>query len=160
MLALFIFSHSVTGNPLTGFEKVGEAKLDVLFWDVYQSELYTLTGSYQKESYPQALKIHYLRDIKAEDLVERTAEEWQKLGIGQGVSARWIEHIRSIWPNIKKGDELLLIVDQNKISEFYFNQKSIGLIEDTEFGYNFLRIWLDEKSSYPKLQKQLIGDIK
>lgn len=147
-----------TADPLNNFKKVGEAKLEILFWDVYQSTLYTSTGSYQKNHFPQALKIHYLRNIKAKDLLERTADEWRKLGISQEVSAPWLNQLALIWPDIKKGDELLLVVNEQGNSDFYFNHQVIGLVPDREFSINFLRIWLDEKSSYPALQKKLIGE--
>ena len=145
-------------DPLTDFKKVGEAKLEILFWDIYQSELYTLSGSYKKDVFPQALKIHYLRNIKAKDLLERTEEEWQKLGVNKDTSAPWIIELAAMWPNIKKGDELLVVVNKPGSSDFYFNQQAIGAIQSEEFGINFLRIWLDEKSSYPDLQKKLTGE--
>jgi hypothetical protein len=157
---LLIWSANIMANPLIDFKKVGEAKLAILFWDVYQSELYSLTGAYQKNIFPQALKIHYLRNIKAKDLIERTEEEWQKLGINSQISAPWIEQLKTMWPNIKKGDELLVVVNKSGDSDFYFNQQEIGTIINTDFGANFLRIWLDEKSSYPELQKQLTGEKK
>lgn len=144
-------------DPLAELKKVGEAKLKVLFWDVYNSSLYSQTGEYQAEIFPQALKINYLRDIDAEDLIERTQQEWQKLGIKQEIFTAWIPLLTEIFPNIKKGDTLLLNVTENQQSEFFFNGKTIGKITDKNFGPSFLRIWLDENSSYPKVRNKLIG---
>ena len=42
-------------------------------------------------------------------------------------------------------------------SEFFFNGKTIGKITDRTFGKSFLRIWLDENCSYPKVRNKLIG---
>ena len=81
ILCTLVFSGVSMANPLDDLKKVGEAKLKVLFWDVYNSSLYSKTGEYQAEKFPQALKINYLRDIDAEDLIERTQDEWEKLGI-------------------------------------------------------------------------------
>ena len=50
-------------NPIDELKKIGEAKLKVLFWDVYNSSLYSKTGKYEEEQFPQALKINYLIDI-------------------------------------------------------------------------------------------------
>ncbi|MDP5130656.1 MAG: chalcone isomerase family protein [Paraglaciecola sp.] len=160
-IAVFLLCSSISfANPIADFKMVGKAKLEVLFWDVYRSELYTPSGTFEAKIFPQALKIHYLRNIKSKDLIERTDEEWQKLGISATQTAPWLEQLTAIWPDIKKGDELLLLVDQQHRSRFYFNNDIIGDIEDTDFGFNFLRIWLDEKSSYPDLQRQLIGENK
>jgi hypothetical protein len=144
-------------DPLTELKKVGEAKLKVLFWDVYNSSLYSQTGEYQAEQFPQALKINYLRDIDAEDLIEKTQEEWEKLGIKQETFTPWIPLLTEIFPNIKKGDTLLLNVSKDQQSEFFFNGETIGKITDKNFGSSFLRIWLDENCSYPKVRNKLIG---
>ena len=145
---------------LDDLKKVGEAKLKILFWDVYNSSLYSKTGKYQAEQFPLALKIDYLRDIDAEDLIERTQDEWVKLGIKKLTFSPWIPLLTNIFPNIKKGDTLLLIVSENQQSEFFFNGKSISKITDQTFGKSFLRIWLDKKCSYPNVRYKLIGSNK
>jgi hypothetical protein len=67
VLCTLVFSGVSLANPIEDLKKVGEAKLKVLFWDVYNSSLYGKTGEYQSEQFPQALKINMLRDIDAED---------------------------------------------------------------------------------------------
>ncbi len=147
-------------DPLADLKKVGEAKLQVLFWDVYNSSLYSQTGEYQVEIFPQALKINYLRNIDAKDLIERTQDEWEKLGIEKAKFSPWITLLTDIFPDIKKGDTLLLKVSDTQQSEFFFNGQTIGQISDQAFGKSFLRIWLDENCSYPKVRKKLIGQNK
>jgi len=144
-------------SPLSELKKVGEAKLKVLFWDVYNSSLYSRTGQYQADTFPLALKINYLRDIDAKDLIEKTQDEWEKLGIEKAKFSSWVPLLRDIFPDIKKGDTLLLNVNENQQSEFFFNGQTIGKITDQTFGKSFLSIWLDEKSSYPKVRNKLIG---
>ena len=157
VLYILIFSGTTMAEPLSKLKQVGEAKLKILFWDVYNSSLYNQTGKYQADQFPQALNINYLRDIDAEDLIGRTQDEWEKLGIDKAVYAPWITLLTDIFPDIKKGDTLLLNVSENHKSEFFFNGKTIGQITDQTFGINFLRIWLDENSSYPKVRNKLIG---
>jgi hypothetical protein len=160
ILYTLTFSGVTMADPLADFKKVGEAKLQVLFWDVYNSSLYSQTGEYQAEIFPQALKINYLRDIDAKDLIDRTQEEWEKLGIEKAKFSPWIPLLTEIFPNIKKGDTLLLKVSDTQQSEFFFNGQTIGQISDQAFGKSFLRIWLDENCSYPKVRKKLIGQKK
>jgi hypothetical protein len=156
LIALF-FSGVTMAEPLSGLKKVGEAKLKVLFWDVYNSTLYNQTGEYLEGQFPQALEIDYLRDIDAKDLIERTVDEWKKLDIEQITYERWIPLLSDIFPDIKKGDTLLLRVNDNLHSEFFFNGQTLGRISDSNFGKSFLRIWLDINCSYPKVRNQLIG---
>jgi hypothetical protein len=156
-LCTLFFSGVTMAEPISELKKVGEAKLKILFWDVYNSTLYSQTGEYQAGQFPQALKIQYLRDIDAEDLIERTKDEWEKLGINQELFNQWIPLLTDIFPNIKEGDTLLLNVSENHQSEFFFNGETIGKITDRTFGKSFLRIWLDENCSYPKVRNKLIG---
>ncbi|MFT6267717.1 MAG: hypothetical protein ACJAVV_000516 [Alphaproteobacteria bacterium] len=144
-------------DALGELKKVGDAKLKVLFWDIYNSSLYSQTGEYQAEQFPQALKIDYLRDVGAKDLIQRTQDEWGKLGIKQELFHPWIPLLSDILPNIKKGDTLLVSVNEHQQSEFFFNGQTIGKITDVTFGISFLRIWLDENCSYPKVRDTLIG---
>ena len=160
VLCTLVFSGVSMANPLEDLKKVGEAKLKVLFWDIYNSSLYSKTGEYQSEQFPQALKINILKDIDAGDLIKRTQGEWEKLGIKHEIFSQWIPLLINIFPDIKKGDTLLFSVSENQQSEFFYNGKTIGKITDQTFGKIFLRIWLDENSSYPKVRNQLIGTNK
>lgn len=147
-------------NPIKDLQKVGEAKLSFLFWDVYDSALYSANGVFEPDAYPLALRIRYLRDIEAQDLVDHAEKEWKKLGFTQEQAAPWLSKIQGLWPDISEGDELLLVVEENRQSQFYFNDSLLVNLEDTSFGPNFLAIWLDEKCSYPKLRNKLVGKTK
>lgn len=144
-------------DPVSGLRKIGEAKLKVLFWDIYNSTLYNSTGEYIEGQYPLVLKIDYLRDVDAKDLIERAQDEWLKLGAKREMLTHWISLLSEMFPNIKKGDTLLLSVCEDQRSEFIFNGLSIGKISDQKFGASFLGIWLDEKCSFPSVRNKLIG---
>lgn len=152
-----LFIGSALASPIANLQQVGSAKLEMYFFDIYYSELYSADGQYQAAQYPLALRIRYLRDIKAEDLIEKTAEEWKKLGYRSEKTDPWLAKLATMWPDIKKQDVLTLIVNDNGSSEFYFNDQSIGKMSDDEFGSHFLDIWLAENSSFPKLRRKLIG---
>ena len=151
---------SVSASPYQGLEKVGQAKLQVLFWDVYQSTLYAEGGQFTEHNYPVVLEINYLRNIDADDLVEQTEKEWRKLGFDATQYKPWLNELQGLWPDIKKGDTLAFSVDQQGNNTFYFNQAPIGAIDGKVFSDQFLAIWLDENCSYPKLRKQLLGQNK
>lgn len=144
-------------SPPQQMQIVGQATLSVLFWDIYHATLYSTNGRYQLGSYPVALNIQYLRNIKAQDLIKRTAEEWDKLGYPSEQYLPWLQQLKQIWPDILKGDELTLYLASAEHSDFYFNGERIGSLQAQNFGTQFLAIWLDEKCSFPKLRKQLLG---
>lgn len=142
--------------PLNGLKRVGQSRLKVLFWNVYDSSLYTIDGTYKKAHYPIALRINYLRDIDAEDLLKQTQKEWQHQNISHPQIASWLTELATLWPDLKKGDELIFRVDKNLTNQFYYNQQPIGGITHPDFSPLFLAIWLSEKSRYSNVRNKLI----
>lgn len=162
LLAWSAMQTTVIASPIDNLQLVGSAKLKVLFWDVYQSHLYSASGHYQpeltnKQRYPLALQITYLRDIDADDLLKRTAKEWQGLGLTETEYQAWLVQLAAIWPDIRKNDQLLFAIDAKGQHQFYYNGQAIGQVEQDAFAEQFLAIWLAENASHPKLRQQLIG---
>lgn len=156
------WSNTVTNDSDTSqrteFLEVGNAKFSVMFWDIYDSRLYTTTGAYPVELTNEhiAFEVTYLRDIDKDDLITRTLEQWEHIGLSKEKYAHYIPSLESMWPDIKAGDTLRLLMEQSN-SHFYFNQTYIGSIESDEFGQQFIDIWLSPKTSQPKLRAQLLG---
>lgn len=139
-------------------KKVGEARMKVLFWHVYDSTLYTRSGIYHPEIRPVRLELRYQRNIRSADLVERTASEWQQLGIAPTRYAPWLAQIGKAWPDVAPNDTLAIEVDQRNQSTFFFNGKPLATLDDPEFGKNFLAIWLSPSTSQPEHRLALIGE--
>ena len=137
---------------------VGEARLQVLFWPVYDSRLFTADGDFSSGERPVRLEIQYLRDIKAADLVARTGVEWRDQGVEHPGMDYWLESLSKLWPDVTENDTLTLTVDENERSHFYRNGNLLGIIEDPDFGAHFLDIWLSPDTSRPELRTALIGD--
>ncbi|MBU2872117.1 chalcone isomerase family protein [Colwellia sp. E2M01] len=140
-------------------KEVGSAKFSVLFWDIYNSTLYTPTGeySYTEKANKLIFKIEYLKDISSADLIERTVEQWQHLNIPKAQYSAFIPRLQAIWPDISAGDSLAMLVENNT-AIFYFNNDQIGMVEQPEFYQLFLDIWLSPKTSQAKLRSQLLGE--
>ncbi|MGI5308106.1 chalcone isomerase family protein [Rheinheimera sp. WS51] len=136
---------------------VGKSQLKVLFFRVYDAILHTDTGRYP-DAETVALNLHYLRDIQAEELIENTAKQWQKLGYSDtALQQQWLKQLKQLWPDVKKGDCLLAFTPDGKIINFYNNTGLLGTINSAQFTKQFLAIWLSEHSSYPKNRNELIG---
>jgi len=134
------------------FLSIGETTFSILFWDLYKSQLLTTSGKYPIEIKKDDLimDIRYLADISSDDLIERTIEQWQHLGIAPENYQGFLPDLKAIWPNITDGDSLSLLLHQGR-SVFYYNQQYVGVINDPKFGQIFLAIWLSEKTSEPSL---------
>jgi hypothetical protein len=140
------------------FQLVGKTTFSVLFWDIYTSKLLTSSGKYpiNKEKEKLIFEIKYLADISSEDLIERTEEQWQHIGVSSNYYQYFTPKLKNIWPDIVEGDTLSLLINKQE-SYFYFNQQFIGSIKSPEFGQFFIDIWLAENTSQPKLRKELLG---
>ncbi|PKI14853.1 chalcone isomerase family protein [Colwellia sp. 12G3] len=142
------------------FVSVGETTFSILFWDLYKSELLTTSGKYPIEINKENLlfDINYLADISSEDLIERTIEQWEHLGLTPEEYLPYVPVLKNIWPDTKDGDSLSLLIHEGR-SVFYFNEQYIGVINAPEFGPLFLAIWLSENTSQPSLRAELLGSI-
>mgnify|MGYP001827384973 CR=1 FL=1 len=65
-LLILVMLHPVSRGDEGALQIVGEARLDVLFWSVYNSRLYSPGGVYEQGQTPVRFEIEYLRDIAQE----------------------------------------------------------------------------------------------
>lgn len=138
-------------------ELVGETRLSVMFWDVYDAQLYSDSGNYE-DAEKTALKLTYLRDIEAEDLVETTQEEWERLDYEINDQAKsWLSKLNEIWPDVTDGDCITLVTEADGTSIFYGNDGELGRVDDKEFSERFLAIWLSKESRFKDERNELIG---
>ena len=135
---------------------VGEARLKVFIWKVYDSALFTPSGHWQGGA-PYRLSLHYLRDIPAAKLVEETEKAWQEQGRSHPRLNEWLGLLGDLWPDITEGDNLVFGLNASGDSAFWLNGSPIGSIDDRDFGPLFGGIWLDPDSPRPGLRAQLIG---
>ena len=135
---------------------VGEARLKVLIWEVYDSALFTPSGRWQGVA-PYRLSLRYLRDIPAAKLAEETEKAWQEQGRNHPRLNEWLTLLKDLWPDITEGDNLVFGLNASGDSAFWFNGSPIGSIDDRDFGSLFGGIWLDPDTPRPEMRAQLIG---
>lgn len=136
---------------------VGEARLSVLFWDVYDAKLIAPNGVYEQRK-PFALELTYLRDFKGKDIASRSVDEMRKLGVKDEVKlAKWYQEMQDIFPDVSKNESITGVVDEQLVTHFYYNDSALGKVYDQEFSEWFFNIWLSEKTAEPKMRKNLLG---
>ena len=152
-----LYSQTPDAEMALPLQKVGEAKLKVMFWDVYHSTLYAPGGRYESGVRPLRLQIRYLRDIKAKDLVKQTGKEWVAQGREHPNTEAWLARLTQLWPNVAEDDVITLDIDGQGASHFRHNNVSLGSIADPAFGELFSGIWLAEDTTRPVLRATLLG---
>ena len=139
---------------------VGEGRLKVLFWKVFDAQLYAPAGEWSMQK-PFALSLAYLRRLKGDKIAERTIDEIRDQGFSDEAKLEaWFAQIVAIFPDVDSRTTITGVFNEQKQTLFFMNGSFIGRIEDPEFGENFFNIWLGEKSSQPKLRNQLIGGLR
>lgn len=149
--------EQITQQYINSPKVVGEAQLKVMFWKIYDAKLAAPNGEWKKDA-PFALSLTYLRDFDGEEIASRSVDEMRDIGYEDEVLlAKWYEQMRSVFPNVKEGENITGVMDKEQYTHFYYDGDLIGRIEDKSFGQAFFDIWLNEKTSEPKMRKQLLG---
>jgi hypothetical protein len=164
VFVLFLFGFSapaisaeVIKRSIPNAQIVGEGRLTYAFWDVYDATLYAPSGAL-KQNKPFALSLRYMREIKGEDIADRSVQEIRKQGFSNEESlAIWHEQMKAIFPDVQDGTVLSAVFIPNQKTIFYHDNQPIGTIQDGEFTRLFSNIWLSEKTSEPELRKELLG---
>lgn len=138
-------------------EKVGNGRLSVMFWDVYDASLYAPYGAWNMRK-PFALRLSYLRDIPGKKIADRSVEEMRDQGFIDEVKlADWHAQMIKIFPNVDENTSITGVFTDKNETVFFKNGEEIGRIVDPQFGKHFFDIWLGEKTTAPDLRQKLLG---
>jgi hypothetical protein len=142
---------------LDGMQTVGEARMRVLFWDVYDARLLAPEGSYRDDK-PFALALTYLRALDGEKIAARSIEEMRRQGVSdEAALARWYVRLAQIIPDVAESDEIVGLAAADGSTRFFLDGEPIGRVEEPGFTRAFFSIWLGEATSEPRLREQLLG---
>jgi hypothetical protein len=156
-LPLSAAANGIAVADLDDMQTVGEARMRVLFWDVYDARLLAPHGTY-REDHPFALSLTYLRRLDGEKIAERSIEEMR----GQGVTDdstldRWLAFLTEVIPDVGVADEIIGLAAADGSTRFFRDGVLIGEIDDARFTRAFFDIWLGDRTSEPGLRDQLLG---
>lgn len=155
-----------------GLSMVGEGTMTWLGFSIYKASLWTQNGTYYEtsnnqgpdlhhaiaHSLPIALHIVYEKNISSDTLVKTTIKEWRRLNILNDSEYRnYAPQLRNIWPDVKPGDSITTVIDNNRHTIFLVNGREAGKIIEKDFGPALLAVWLHPKTRAASLRADLIG---
>jgi hypothetical protein len=132
----------------------GQGRLTFWGFDVYDARYYVADPKGQNGF---ALEIQYIRSFKGADLAKRTIDEMSRQGVSEKQRTVWLQSLEKIFPDIASGDTLIGLHLPDKGTMFLHNGKLVGDISGDAFAKAFFGIWLDERTSAPKLRSALIA---
>lgn len=132
----------------------GSGKLTFLGLHIYDAALYRSTKT---PSTDFALDIRYQKSLSGATLNSRTIAEMKKLGVPDEQVHIWGNELAGFMPNIESGQNLTAVYNAKQGTIFIFEGKKIALMRGDDFAKAFFGIWLDPKTSVPKLRGSLLG---
>lgn len=139
------------------WEKVGETRLRVMLFRIYDAQLYTDTGRYS-DAQAVALSINYGRSFTANTLVDQTRDEWERMGYTiDEEKESWLQELAKIWPDVERGDCIVAHTLGNGTTYFHGETGLLGSIQADGFAERFLGIWLSEDARFRSNRDELVG---
>ena len=160
LLVSFI-SGSVLARELTYIDEAlnpaklqGSGKLTWWGFHVYDATFYRGANLNSPEF---ALDLRYQKSLNGNAIANRTSDEMKKLGVSEAQAQNWGKQLASFLPNVEPGQNITAIYIPKQGTTFYFEGKPLAQIPGSDFSKAFFGIWLDPKTSAPKLREQLLG---
>jgi hypothetical protein len=139
---------------------LGEGRLRYLGLHVYDIRLWG-QADFSVRDLPGsalALELEYARALDGKAIAERSLKEMQALdSIDASLAERWLQQMRQIFPDVKKGDRVTGVQRPGEAARFFVNGQPRGEVRDAEFARLFFGIWLSPRTSQPRLREALLG---
>ncbi|WP_062310843.1 chalcone isomerase family protein [Polynucleobacter sinensis] len=132
----------------------GSGKLTWWGFHIYDAAFYRASNMNSTEF---ALDLRYRKSFSGTAIADRSVEEMRKLGVPEAQAQNWGKQLATFLPNVEPGQNLTAIYAPKQGTTFYFEGKPLAQISGAEFPKAFFGIWLDPKTSAPKLREQLLG---
>ena len=148
---------------LSGVVPTAPVRLRVWGFEVYDARLWTPLGfrHSQHELHPFALELQYLRRLEGASIASRSIDEMRRVGNFSDVQAQgWLSAMSALFPNVSQGDRITGVNLPGLGAEFWVNGQRVGLVKDTVFARLFIGVWLDERTSEPKMRTQLLQGLQ
>jgi hypothetical protein len=125
---------------------------------IYSAELWVGPQGYSPAA-PFALDLRYARKLDGKKIAEASAEQMEKIGAGGAAERQaWLRKMTAIFPDVQEGTHITGIYLPQQGVRFYLDGKPLATIADAGFAAAFLGIWLDPKTTAPKLRAALLKD--
>jgi Chalcone isomerase-like len=148
---------------LSGVVPTAPVRLRVWGFEVYDARLWTPRGFRHSQAMQAsfALELQYLRKLEGSAIASRSIDEMRRLGSFTDAQAQaWLAAMRELFPNVSAGERITGVNLPGEGAEFWVNGQRVGVVKDVNFARLFFGIWLDERTSEPKMRAQLLQGLQ
>lgn len=140
-----------------GLTQVGETRLRVLFMRIYDAAFFSDSGRLDGAE-RMALAIEYAREFSAQQLVNQTRDEWQRMDLVTAESETWLTELATMWPDVRSGDCIVAVRTEEGSTRFFSRDRELGVIQSPGFAERFFAIWLSEQARFRRSRDELVGE--
>ena len=140
--------------PLNSVKLQGSGKLTWWGLPIYDANFYRV-GTLTSPEF--ALDMRYQKSFSGASIANRSAEEMKRVGVPEAQAASWGRELAAFLPNVESGQTLTAVYSPKQGTLFYHDGRQIAKIPGSDFSKAFFGIWLDPKTSAPKLRTELLG---
>ncbi|OOF50573.1 hypothetical protein BKK54_05670 [Rodentibacter genomosp. 1] len=138
---------------------VGNAEYTWGPFHVYSVGLFSENGTFQESQRPLMFSIKYEKPIEGKNFAITLIKEMDAQQLSADDTNAWLKKMQEIFPDFAPNDLLNFVALENK-GYFIANDTVLNHEFDAKFTQAFIDIWLSPKSSFLKLQPQLLGKEK
>ena len=139
-----------------GLQRYGSGELRRFGFLIYEAQLWGVGNTANPAQPPMALQLTYKREIAGKKIVEASVDQMRALGANESQLDAWAVAMSRIFPDVKPGDQLVGIYRPGSAT-FIYNNREIGEVRDPDFARLFFGIWLDPRTSEPRLREKLLS---
>ena len=132
----------------------GAGKLTWWGFHIYDASFYR-AGTLTSPEF--ALDLSYQKSFSGASIANSSADEMKRIGVPDTQAAMWGKELAGFLPDVESGQTLTAIYIPKQGTVFYHDGKRIAQIPGADFSKAFFGIWLDPKTSAPKLRAELLG---
>lgn len=140
---------------------IGNGSFTWLALKIYDAQLWADGKNFNREvpaQKPFALDLRYARKLQGKKIADASLDEIKNLGIGTAAQHNnWLAAMTALFPDVEKGWHLTGVHLPGEGVRFFLNGTLLGDIADPAFSAAFFAIWLDPKTSAPKLRRTLLN---
>lgn len=141
-------------SHLSAAKLQGSGRLTWWGLHIYDAAFYRV-GSPSSSEF--ALNIRYQKSFTGISIANRSVEEMKRIGVPDDQANLWGKELSAFLPNVESGQTLTAVYEPKTGTTFYHDGKRIAQVPSTDFSKAFFGIWLDPKTSAPKLRAELLG---
>ena len=139
-------SPSVQAEAGMVLSEIGHGTYRKFGFSIYRITLWS-AGDHWDNERPYALHLRYTRDLAKATLVDGICDDLSDEGLADAERlTRWRNLLNQILPDVKDGDELIVMAQSKQKSFLFHNGEKTATITDPEFIQAFFSLWLGERA--------------